>query len=227
MRLRSGYTWIDLIVTVLIALVLAAVLFPIFAQPRVNRSRRSCITNVKQLATGMMMYLQDSDEVFPPGNAALAPERNWDDLVLPYVKNERLFRCLTMEVPPANALPVGRVRGYAHNANIFGRRQRDAGKHAPGLDYPATTVMLCEAHYRVRGSRSNRQYKLPDALTAPDGDNEEEQRDGWKPLGQPGAIRHTGKSNYAFADGHVKPFAPEAVRSAGVPNSGKQPSFEL
>lgn len=62
---KSGFTLIELLVVISIIAVLAAILFPVFARARENARRTSCVSNLKQIGLGMMMYLQDYDERFP------------------------------------------------------------------------------------------------------------------------------------------------------------------
>lgn len=61
----SGFTLIELLVVIAIIAILAAILFPVFAQARDKARGASCLSNIKQLTLGMMMYSQDYDETFP------------------------------------------------------------------------------------------------------------------------------------------------------------------
>jgi len=61
----SGFTLIELLVVVAIIGILAAILFPVFARARESARRASCLSNLKQLGLGMMMYVQDYDEKYP------------------------------------------------------------------------------------------------------------------------------------------------------------------
>jgi prepilin-type N-terminal cleavage/methylation domain-containing protein len=63
---QSGFTLIELLVTIVIISILAAILFPVFARARENARRASCMSNLKQIGLGFMMYAQDYDEKFPP-----------------------------------------------------------------------------------------------------------------------------------------------------------------
>src|SRR5437879_5589180 len=61
-----GFTLIELLVVIAIIAILAAILFPVFAQAREKARQSSCISNNKQVALATMMYSQDYDELYPP-----------------------------------------------------------------------------------------------------------------------------------------------------------------
>jgi prepilin-type N-terminal cleavage/methylation domain-containing protein/prepilin-type processing-associated H-X9-DG protein len=69
-KARSGFTLIELLVVIAIIAILAAILFPVFAQAREKARQASCTSNMKQLTTAMLMYLQDYDEKWVPGGMA-------------------------------------------------------------------------------------------------------------------------------------------------------------
>jgi prepilin-type N-terminal cleavage/methylation domain-containing protein len=62
---RSGFTLIELLVVIAIIAILAAILFPVFAQAREKARGISCLSNTKQLSLGLLMYVQDYDETWP------------------------------------------------------------------------------------------------------------------------------------------------------------------
>src|SRR6184192_1931973 len=62
---RRGFTLIELLVVIAIIAILAAILFPVFAQARAKARQAACISNLKQLGLGFTMYAQDYDESFP------------------------------------------------------------------------------------------------------------------------------------------------------------------
>jgi len=66
---RQAFTLIELLVVIAIIAILAAILFPVFAQARDKARAASCLSNQKQLATGFIMYTQDYDELFPLSTA--------------------------------------------------------------------------------------------------------------------------------------------------------------
>jgi prepilin-type N-terminal cleavage/methylation domain-containing protein len=64
-RTKSGFTLIELLVVIAIIAILAAILFPVFAQAREKARATACLSNLKQLALGWLMYSQDYDEAYP------------------------------------------------------------------------------------------------------------------------------------------------------------------
>jgi len=104
---RRGFTLIELLVVIAIIAILAAILFPVFAQARAKARATSCLSNVKQLTLGMNMYAQDYDETYPqwhwdscynggnswdgcPKNSAIGL---WWNAIYPYVKNAGVYQC--------------------------------------------------------------------------------------------------------------------------------------
>jgi prepilin-type N-terminal cleavage/methylation domain-containing protein/prepilin-type processing-associated H-X9-DG protein len=104
-RLHGAFTLIELLVVVAIIAMLAAILFPVFAQAREKARQTSCLSNVKQMGLGLMMYAQDYDE-YIPRNAFADPPRvlegahfvdcstpRWMDVIQPYIKNTQINNC--------------------------------------------------------------------------------------------------------------------------------------
>jgi len=91
---RRGFTLIELLVVIAIIAILAAILFPVFAQAREKARQITCVSNMKQIALGVLMYQQDYDEYYPMGHYITwndpAPndiEYRWADLIEPYIKS--------------------------------------------------------------------------------------------------------------------------------------------
>jgi prepilin-type N-terminal cleavage/methylation domain-containing protein len=70
-----GFTLIELLVVIAIIAILAAILFPVFAQARAKARQAACLNNVKQIALGISMYRQDWDGFGP--FVGWPPARNW------------------------------------------------------------------------------------------------------------------------------------------------------
>ena len=90
MKKKTAFTLIELLVVIAIIAILAAILFPVFAQAREKARQTSCLSNMKQVGLGIMMYSQDYDETFPLGSYILGTMTaavTWQDLVEPYIKS--------------------------------------------------------------------------------------------------------------------------------------------
>src|SRR6476619_4393524 len=77
MKRHGGFTLIELLVVIAIIAILAAILFPVFAQAREQARAVSCLSNTKQIGLSVIMYSQDYDEEFPIGNTTGA--YNWEN----------------------------------------------------------------------------------------------------------------------------------------------------
>src|SRR5712691_11224154 len=103
MRRNRAFTLIELLVVIAIIAILAAILFPVFAQARDKARQVTCLSNTKQLSLGVLMYAQDYDEqlLYRPTQKHCEwryicdkPTRwwlDWWDVVLPYTKNNQIY----------------------------------------------------------------------------------------------------------------------------------------
>jgi prepilin-type N-terminal cleavage/methylation domain-containing protein/prepilin-type processing-associated H-X9-DG protein len=102
---RGGFTLIELLVVIAIIAILAAILFPVFAQARDKARQSGCMSNLRQIGMALVQYSQDFDETHPgvwfgpnslqswsqPSNDTRFYK--WMDAIYPYVKNEQVFHC--------------------------------------------------------------------------------------------------------------------------------------
>lgn len=186
MRHRA-FTLIELLIVIAIIAILAAILFPAFAQAKESAKKATCLSNTRQLSMGVLLYSGDSDDVLPPtqnGDGVL-----WPDLLAPFVKSARVRVC------PDD---MAAQNSYGLNELVF----VDFTDFLPGLppgvpamsqvQYASATIMTGEVGTEddLITPRENA-YKL----TAPDGDL----NDAYD--GRPSA-RHFKSCNLAWFDGH-------------------------
>ncbi len=97
---NGGFTLIELLVVIAIIAILAAILFPVFAQAREKARTASCSSNARQMGLAINMYKQDYDERFPFGGWRPPPGPNggtgtwdWQNSTAPYIKNKGVYFC--------------------------------------------------------------------------------------------------------------------------------------
>jgi len=91
---KSGFTLIELLVVIAIIAILAAILFPVFSQARAAARKASCQSNARQIGLGILMYVQDYDELYcpyfsgyvPATGTYTSPQWYWPQLVAPYIQ---------------------------------------------------------------------------------------------------------------------------------------------
>jgi prepilin-type N-terminal cleavage/methylation domain-containing protein len=166
---RTAFTLIELLVVIAIIAILAAILFPVFAQAKAAAKKISSVSNVKQNMLGILMYANDSDDLFPPatdwdannnppaffGSSGYSP---WDWITLPYIKAPQIY--LDPQAP-AN-LPYSTAAGWpADSADVLDPQY--------GYNYAAMCPMTNGATGSIFGCSSSTSLSQPAntiALTA-------------------------------------------------------------
>jgi len=118
---RAGFTLIELLVVIAIIAILAAILFPVFAQAKMAAKKTVMVSNMKQNLLGVAMYSNDSDDMLPMkaiiGYDVANPANTWDKLIQPYLKNYAILTS-SEDSRPKYTTPYGTTRrslGVAHN----------------------------------------------------------------------------------------------------------------
>lgn len=239
MKSIKGFTLIELLVVIAIIAILAAILFPVFAQAREKARAISCLSNSKQLGLSIDIYNQDNDEAGPTGSDNWAHADGWAGQVMPYVKSVQVFRCPD-DSPNA-------IVSYAYNSNFLNYDYPNIPSSIglAAMVAPSTTIRLSEVANNTSGPDSF--WFTADLLAqgfdggGSPGGNGLGQAVGyctpntWWCLwatGYPSNAtpsfsapnfaspdgRHTAGSNYIFGDGHAKWLRGSAV-SAGYINN--------
>jgi prepilin-type N-terminal cleavage/methylation domain-containing protein len=137
---KRGFTLIELLVVIAIIAILAAILFPVFAQAREKAREAACQSNEKQLGLAIIQYVQDYDEKWPCGLDSAAAGEGWAGQIYPYVKSTGVFRC--PDDPTKQALNPSNVDiSYVVNENLC---NGTATASDASLSAPANTVLMAE-----------------------------------------------------------------------------------
>jgi prepilin-type N-terminal cleavage/methylation domain-containing protein/prepilin-type processing-associated H-X9-DG protein len=138
---KIAFTLIELLVVIAIIAILAAILFPVFAQAREKARATSCLSNLKQIGTAAIMYVTDNDERWPTNTHDWyhrwfypmddpTQQPNWWSLLQPYVKNNGIFLC------PSAQRGVWYLDGHANTSYManwwiiwFGESDADVKEH--------------------------------------------------------------------------------------------------
>jgi prepilin-type N-terminal cleavage/methylation domain-containing protein/prepilin-type processing-associated H-X9-DG protein len=136
---QVGFTLIELLVVIGIIAILAAILFPVFAQAREKARAISCLSNEKQLGLAFTQYSQDYDEKNPNGVNWYSPGGNgWAGQIYNYVKSAKVYQC--PDEPSSQA-----VVSYAYNSNNTIPSQTTVDSYnIASYNSPAKTVLLAE-----------------------------------------------------------------------------------
>ena len=142
---RRGFTLIELLVVIAIIAILAAILFPVFAQAREAARKASCQSNLKQISAGLMMYVQDYDEMLCPTRIGHVAWREgvWDYLIQPYVKNSQIFKCPSYS-PAATPADWGWPLTYGMNYRLT-QASTTVLDDAPSLWFATTSMAAMKA----------------------------------------------------------------------------------
>jgi prepilin-type N-terminal cleavage/methylation domain-containing protein/prepilin-type processing-associated H-X9-DG protein len=224
---RIAFTLIELLVVIAIIAILAAILFPVFAQARNQARKATCISNLKQLALGQTMYVQDYDEHFAfwdadgnnPNNSWNQPNGAgwWMNEIQPYIKNYGIYSCPNDTRSPDQrngwgyAIQLPASNPVTYFLNSYGMNEwltnLGVGHNAlASINYPANNVMMADAEGPLINDWDDCSGAFPYGFTRVWYAN----YDAWGPWGNEQNYdkykiyaRHNEGSVIAYVDGHA------------------------
>ena len=195
--MRRGFILIEFITAIAIIMILAAILFPVFAKAREKARQSSCLNNFKQVSLAMLQYAQDYDERMSNmgDNIGGTVYWWWHAHVTPYVKNTQVFYC------PSD--PGGYGVGYNAQISSYWGTAKSLGNYAR----PAEDIMLAETGRRSAPNLYGNVDYAGGCYGCCAGFGTASTRASYvngPPLPDAAALRHNDGANIAFMDGHVK-----------------------
>lgn len=216
MRFRRAFTLIELLVVIAIIAILAAILFPVFAQAKAAAKKTADLNNQKQIVTGMLLYANDNDDCSPKSHHDLEEGETianlypWYQPLQAYIKNNDVFHDPVLnDTPTLFPYPVTLAdwKTFRTDYLINGFFAHGASLGLPSR--PAEQILTSERHAGIaffdyhpwasapddnweRGFLDGSGYQIGDIESdsqVPDAKN---------------VGRHLGGNNYAFVDGHAK-----------------------
>ena len=216
LSLKRAFTLIELLVVIAIIAILAAILFPVFAQAKAAAKKTVCVSNVKQVSLASIMYAGDYDDTLctfggyfddlPDGTHALVDwaqhslydseytlvkEDPGQGLLQPYMKSVAIIDCPEASNLPKTVLSYGTTYSlpyaYGVNANMY----LDAINNS-SIQVPSETMLMADAaNYNDSGTLSRTNYITTNA---------------WSCESYTSYVhgRHGGKTSVAWIDGHAK-----------------------
>jgi len=233
--IRRGFTLIELLVVIAIIAILAAILFPVFAQARDKARQTACLSGTKQMGTALMMYMQDHDELTPLVNQGTRNRSQcpcWPDMMQTYIRSDAfMFSCPSASFPtkwrPGSKVGIAFAFNtlYTSGGNVDGQPTTppagaiNSNPQQPvsmaQFGVPAETIVFGDGNgayiiYSANKNLTTVSLKQPyaDGLTMPN-------------IGRVGNNnnskmqrfmgRHQLGANYVYADGHAKWSRMESV----------------
>jgi prepilin-type N-terminal cleavage/methylation domain-containing protein/prepilin-type processing-associated H-X9-DG protein len=215
---RKAFTLIELLVVIAIIAILAAILFPVFAQAKEAAKRTSCLSNTKQVDLGMMMYLNDYDDTTPtilgPRGSNTSYQIDWYTQITPYVKNFDVFFCpdrneWTLDSGGDNCddshggamfNTTGKCPGYGYNWGIssitgsglvMGRVNSDIWRINAGK--PSSVIAAPAQMYTFGDTGDSPRFTICAEYIVQ-----------YYNINKKSDLRHAGRFNMGFLDGHSK-----------------------
>jgi prepilin-type N-terminal cleavage/methylation domain-containing protein/prepilin-type processing-associated H-X9-DG protein len=227
---HAAFTLIELLVVIAIISILAAILFPVFAQAREKARAATCTSNLKQLANAFVMYCQDYDETMPTDwlSSTQPPKPYvivtfWMTMIEPYIQrgrpgrtdlretSSRIFICPSTKSIYHKMWFDSPYNGYGYNCNL-GYTNYYPGQgpfRLAQLESAAGTIAFgdsteVQTEYLMPWVFCNSYHPVTGKYRKPP-TYQVNDGSGYVPFSAP-SDRHAEGSNMVFADGHLKWF---------------------
>ncbi|MGC8668384.1 MAG: prepilin-type N-terminal cleavage/methylation domain-containing protein [Chthonomonadales bacterium] len=221
-RASWGFTLIELLVVIAIVAILAAVMFPVFAQARESARRTQCLSNCKQAVLGLTMYVQDYDDTFPsywetPQGSTLEMNEAYR-VIQPYVKSTDIFYCPDRTDTGCGyglafqATKSDRCIGLGYN---FGPVNVGGGLYSPSVWSGSTLVLPGSSLARL--TQPADVFVFGDTHDAPAYSLSLSFILSTDHIRRTSELRHGGRFNMAYADGHAKSLPWRAGHIGSLP----------
>jgi len=183
---RGGFTLIELLVVIAIIAIMAAILFPVFAQAREKARQATCLSNLRQIDVATQMYMQDYDEAVPWSclgriwTKRAYPNVRPDDvyvveMVRPYAKNDMIWYCPS--TGPSYVWKEAWKEPFSYNGssylfnmmciqvnscapNVWSKSGFFAGKPLALFPAPALAPLYYDMPYHVPGAPHNSLFNV-------------------------------------------------------------------